>query len=82
MRLNRKSRGRDVEVSVDGRTWGTMDVGEEVRVRLEGGATGRGATDVGLLGIPCVKREGGEDAWVGGLNRLLKFNYAFGEEME
>ncbi|TGZ84031.1 ATP-NAD kinase [Ascodesmis nigricans] len=88
VRLSRRSRGNGVEVSVDGRTWGTMAVGEEVRVRLEGGgghALGTGEIEnsgIGMLGIPCVKREGGEDAWVGGLNRLLKFNYAFGEEME
>lgn len=33
-------------------------------------------------GVPCLMRGGGEgeDGWVGGLNGLLKFNYAFGEE--
>jgi NADH kinase len=78
LRLSEKNRGREVEVSVDGRRWGGLGPGQEVRVWLEtlGDDTGEG-------GIPCVKRLerlGAEDGWVGGLNGLLKFNYPFGEE--
>lgn len=86
LRLSEKNRGRELEVSIDGkrRTLG-VTVGMEVRVlgeelrregeRFEGG-------------VPCVMRgtKGGgtgmeeDDGWVGGLNGLLKFNYPFGEE--
>lgn len=78
LRLSRRNRGREVEVSVDGRRWGGLRPDQEVRVWLEeleaDGTSG---------GIPCVKRPSGvgaEDGWVGGLNGLLKFNYPFGEE--
>lgn len=77
LRLSDKNRSREVEVSVDGRRWGGLKVGQEVRVWLEKMVTG------GEGGIPCVKRimgKGVEDGWVGGLNGLLKFNYPFGEE--
>jgi NADH kinase len=35
LRLSEKNRGREVEVSVDGRRWGGLEVGQEVRVWLE-----------------------------------------------
>ncbi|KAA8893712.1 ATP-NAD kinase-like domain-containing protein [Sphaerosporella brunnea] len=78
LRLSKRNRGREVEVSVDGRRWGGLGPGQEVRVWLEtvGNESQEG-------GIPCVKRlntPGAEDGWVGGLNGLLKFNYPFGEE--
>ncbi|KAF8244732.1 ATP-NAD kinase [Wilcoxina mikolae CBS 423.85] len=78
LKLSERNRGREVEVSVDGRRWGGLGPGQEVRVWLEelAGEGGNG-------GIPCVKRlsgPGAEDGWVGGLNGLLKFNYPFGEE--
>ena len=41
------------------------------------------------LGVPTIVPEGSEkngeareDGWVGGLNRLLKFNSRFGEEVD
>lgn len=74
IRLGEKNRGRECEVSVDGRRWGGIGVGMEVRVWAEKGDGG---------GIPCVKRQidgSDEGEWVGGLNGLLKFNYPFGEE--
>ncbi|KAL7273959.1 NADH kinase pos5 [Rhizina undulata] len=76
LRLSDKNRGRAVEVSVDGRRWGNISTGMEIRVwgeTLDPGAKGHG-------GIPCVKRLNDDDGWVGGLNGLLKFNYPFGEE--
>jgi len=78
LKLSERNRGREVEVSVDGRRWGGLGPGQEVRVWLESLASGGGEG-----GIPCVKRLGtpsAGDGWVGGLNGLLKFNYPFGEE--
>jgi NADH kinase len=81
LRLSEKNRGRELEVSIDGRRRSSgVGVGMEVRVvgeyiekRGEWGG-----------GVPCVMRgakSGREEAdgWVGGLNGLLKFNYPFGE---
>ncbi|KAF1851171.1 NADH kinase-like protein POS5 [Cucurbitaria berberidis CBS 394.84] len=84
LRLGKKNRGREVEVSIDGKTitekLGTgMEVriaGEEVR-RDDGGWEG---------GVPSIvrgtmgKEDMAEDHWVGGLNALLKFNYPFGDQ--
>ncbi|KAF8537163.1 ATP-NAD kinase-like domain-containing protein [Trichophaea hybrida] len=78
LKLSERNRGREVEVSVDGRRWGGLGPGQEVRVWLE-----ELAAESGNGGIPCVKGlsgPGAEDGWVGGLNGLLKFNYPFGEE--
>lgn len=81
LRLSNKSRGREVEVSIDGKTMGQgMSVGMEMRVWDEeirhGKNDWRG-------GVPCVMRRTTgvtepDDGWVGGLNSLLKFNYPFG----
>ena len=83
LRLGDGTRGRGVEVSIDGvRREGGLGVGGEVKVwgeeveRREEGWKG---------GVPCLMRGGGgrdegDDGWVGGLNSLLKFNYPFGEE--
>ncbi|RPB04041.1 ATP-NAD kinase [Choiromyces venosus 120613-1] len=76
LKLSAKNRAGKVEVSVDGRHWGGIGRGEEVRVWAE-------KIDGDKGGIPCLKgRIGGreDDGWVGGLNGLLKFNYPFGEE--
>jgi NADH kinase len=80
--LSEKNRGREVEVSIDGKNMGqAMAVGMEVRVWDEeirhGKNDWRG-------GVPCVMRrttgvEEADDGWVGGLNSLLKFNFPFGE---
>lgn len=83
LRLSEKNRGRELEVSIDGRrrTHG-VGVGMEVRVlgeeiKREGGFHSGG--------VPCIMRGAkvgmeADDGWVGGLNGLLKFNYPFGEE--
>ncbi|CUS10057.1 unnamed protein product [Tuber aestivum] len=76
LKLSAKNRAGNVEVSVDGRRWGGIGRGEEVRVWAE-------KIDGEKGGIPCLKgrlRGREDDGWVGGLNGLLKFNYPFGEE--
>lgn len=82
---------KTLEVSVDGRRWGTLEGGGETEVRVRGELL---ELEEGAWagGIPCVKgpakakasegeEEDGEgDGWVGGLTGVLKFNHAFGEE--
>ena len=88
MKMSERNRGRELEVSIDGKRRAGVGIGMEVRVegeivrKLEDGSwTG---------GVPCVIRgpgngelnEGGsddDDGWVFGLTGLLKFNYPFGE---
>lgn len=84
LRLSEKNRGRELEVSVDGKRRNLgVGVGMEVRVLGEECRTENG---ICKGGVPCVIRaaKGGrlvdDDGWVGGLNGLLKFNYPFGEE--
>ena len=82
LRLSEKNRGRDLEVSIDGINVGQrMGAGTEVRVWNE---EMRHSRDDWYGGVPCVMRRtlSGEahDGWVGGLNGLLKFNYAFGDQ--
>ncbi|KAK6542361.1 NADH kinase pos5 [Orbilia ellipsospora] len=78
LKLSGKTRGNEVEVSIDGKRWGGVGTGVEVRVTGEVNYCG-----VGEGGVPCIWREGSEheDEWVSGLNGLLKFNYPFGEEV-
>jgi len=81
LRLSEKNRGRELEVSIDGRRRSRgVDVGMEVRV--EGEDIVRDGKWCG--GVPCVMRgsksgKEDDDGWVGGLNGLLKFNNPFGE---
>jgi len=83
LRLSQKNRGREVEVSIDGaRREHGIGVGEELRVSGEDITQDDGAWKGG---IPCIMRRShagpdSDDGWVGGLNGLLKFNHAFGEE--
>ncbi len=84
LRLSKKNRSREVEVSIDGvrRSHG-VGVGMEVRVY---GEEIRSPDGLWKGGVPCVTRgnvgveANSDDGWVGGLNGLLKFNYPFGEE--
>ncbi|KAJ6263928.1 NADH kinase [Drechslerella dactyloides] len=80
LRLSPKTRCKEVEVSIDGKRWGGVHTGVEVRVSGEMKNTG----EIGQGGVPCIWREGSEheDEWVSGLNGLLKFNYPFGEEVQ
>jgi NADH kinase len=82
LRLSEKNRGRELDVSIDGRSTKGVVCGMEIRVQGEDIWDGNG---VWWGGVPCVMRgtkSGAEDneGWVGGLNGLLKFNYPFGEE--
>lgn len=84
LKLSKKNRGREVEVSIDGQRWSRgVPCGLEVRISSED-LGGPEADWVG--GVPCiVQADGGahgvgNDGWVGGLNSLLKFNYPFGDE--
>ena len=83
LRLSEKNRGRELEVSVDGRRTLGVGIGTEVRVLGEECKTEGGICKGGVL---CVMRaaKGGrmedDDGWVGGLNGLLKFNYSFGDD--
>ncbi|KAG9248091.1 NADH kinase-like protein POS5 [Calycina marina] len=82
LRLSEKNRGRELEVSIDGRRRSRgVGVGMEVRVN---GEELRKYDEWGG-GVPSVMRGSKtgldeDDGWVGGLNGLLKFNYPFGEE--
>jgi NADH kinase len=84
LRLGEKNRGREVEVSIDGKRISEMlGAGMEVRVL---GEEVRTETGEWKGGVPSIVRgvegleEREEDHWVGGLNALLKFNYPFGDQ--
>ena len=82
LRLSEKNRGRELEVSIDGRRR-SRGVGVGMEVRVDGEDIRKGREWSG--GVPCVMRttnsgKDEDDGWVGGLNGLLKFNYPFGEE--
>lgn len=80
LRLSDKNRGRELEVSIDGRRR-SRGVGVGMEVRVNGENISKGKEWIG--GVPCVMRHAksgndDDDGWVGGLNGLLKFNYPFG----
>ncbi|KAF2253819.1 ATP-NAD kinase [Trematosphaeria pertusa] len=84
LRLGEKNRGREVEVSIDGKRISEgMGVGMEVRVLGEQVKNHAGEW---CGGVPSIVRgtdgvdDKEEDHWVGGLNALLKFNYPFGDQ--
>lgn len=86
LRLSERNRGRELEVSIDGKRKTGVGIGMEVRV--SGETVGRTSEGLWRGGVPCVIRAPGkgdtdgimedDDGWVGGLNGLLKFNYPFG----
>ena len=86
LRLGEKNRGREVDVSIDGRSISAgMGVGMEVRVvgehvKTQSGKWIGGVPSIvrGTDGIGMELKE--EDHWVGGLNALLKYNYPFGDQ--
>jgi len=80
LRLSEKNRGRELEVSIDGRRR-NRGIGIGMEIRVNGEDIVKGREWVG--GVPCVMRGAksgreDDDGWVGGLNGLLKFNYPFG----
>ncbi|OTA76486.1 hypothetical protein M434DRAFT_402502 [Hypoxylon sp. CO27-5] len=89
LKLSEKNRGRELEVSIDGKRRAGVTIGMEIRV--EGETVGRTPDGSWAGGVPCVirsptkgdgERDGiaeDDDGWVGGLIGLLKFNYPFGE---
>ncbi|TGJ83210.1 hypothetical protein E0Z10_g5564 [Xylaria hypoxylon] len=84
LKLSEKNRGRELEVSIDGKRKTGVTIGMEIRV--EGEMVGRTPNGGWTGGVPCVIRSPAsgssaedDDGWVGGLNGLLKFNYPFGE---
>ncbi|KAI5865239.1 ATP-NAD kinase [Durotheca rogersii] len=89
LKLSKKNRGRELEVSIDGKRRAGVKIGVEIRV--EGETVGRTPDGTWGGGVPCVIRSPGkgggdrsgiaedDDGWVGGLIGLLKFNYPFGE---
>ena len=84
LRLGDKNRGREVEVSIDGKTITEgMGAGMEVRVAGEEVKKESGEWDGGVPSIvrgTVGQEDMAEDHWVGGLNALLKFNYPFGDQ--
>ncbi|KUJ12869.1 NADH kinase-like protein POS5 [Mollisia scopiformis] len=81
LRLSEKNRGRELEVSIDGRRR-SRGVGVGMEVRVNGEHIAKGQEWIG--GVPCVMRHAktgneDDDGWVGGLNGLLKFNFPFGD---
>lgn len=77
LRMSPKNRGRELDLSIDGKRCAGVSPGTEIRV--EGEFVGREGSEMGG-GVPCVIRTEDDDPWVGGLNGLLKFNSAFGRE--
>ncbi|KAG6010366.1 hypothetical protein E4U21_006930 [Claviceps maximensis] len=79
LRMSPKNRGRELDLSIDGKRCAGVSPGMEIRV--EGEFVGRaGPGEEWHGGVPCVIRTEDDDPWVGGLNGLLKFNHPFGRE--
>ncbi|RSL41435.1 hypothetical protein CEP53_012754 [Fusarium sp. AF-6] len=79
LRMSPKNRGRELDLSIDGKRCVGVSPGTEIRV--EGEFVGRaGPGEEWHGGVPCVIRTEDDDPWVGGLTGLLKFNHPFGRE--
>ena len=81
LRMSSKNRGRELDLSIDGRRCAGISPGSELRI--EGEFVGRSREGPGEEwhgGVPCVIRTEDDDPWVGGLNGLLKFNHPFGRD--
>ncbi|KAI0123982.1 ATP-NAD kinase [Xylariales sp. AK1849] len=83
LKVSKKNRGRELEVSIDGKRRAGVTIGMEIRVTGELVAPDAGGNWTG--GVPCLIRSSGQgdegdddDGWVGGLNERLKFNYPVG----
>lgn len=79
LRMSPRNRGRELDLSIDGKRCCGVSPGTEIRI--EGEFVGRaGPGEEWHGGVPCVIRTEDDDPWVGGLNGLLKFNHPFGRE--
>lgn len=79
LRMSPRNRGRELDLSIDGKRCCGVLPGSEIHV--EGEFVGRaGLGEEWHGGVPCVIRTEDDDPWVGGLNGLLKFNHPFGRE--
>lgn len=79
LRMSHKNRGRELDLSIDGKRCAGVSPGTDIRV--EGEFVGRaGPGEEWHGGVPCIIRKESDDPWVGGLNGLLKFNHPFGRE--
>lgn len=79
LRMSPKNRGRELDLSIDGKRCAGVSPGTEIRI--EGEFVGRaGPGEEWHGGVPCVIRTEDDDPWVGGLTGLLKFNHPFGRE--
>lgn len=79
LRMSSKNRGRELDLSIDGRRCAGVSPGSEIHI--EGEFVGRaGPGEEWHGGVPCVVRAKDNDPWVGGLNGLLKFNHPFGRD--
>ncbi|KAJ3493763.1 hypothetical protein NLG97_g4528 [Lecanicillium saksenae] len=79
LRMSSRNRGRELDLSIDGKRCCGVLPGTEIRV--EGEFVGRaGPGEEWHGGVPCVIRTEEDDPWVGGLNGLLKFNHPFGRD--
>ncbi|KAF4121915.1 NADH kinase [Geosmithia morbida] len=77
LRMSPKNRGRELDLSIDGRRCAGVSPGSEIRVEGEFVHRGDGEWHGG---VPCVIRTEDDDPWVGGLNGMLKFNHPFGRD--
>ncbi|KYK57148.1 ATP-NAD kinase family protein [Drechmeria coniospora] len=79
LRMSAKNRGRELDLSIDGKR--CLGVSPGTEIRIEGEFVGRaGPGEEWHGGVPCVIKAEDDDPWVGGLNGLLKFNHPFGRE--
>ncbi|KAF3023129.1 hypothetical protein G7054_g3145 [Neopestalotiopsis clavispora] len=83
LKVSKKNRGRELEVSIDGKRRAGVTIGMEIRVTGE--VVAPDTTGKWAGGVPCVIRSSGQgdegdddDGWVVGLNERLKFNYPVG----
>lgn len=82
LRMSPKNRGRELDLSIDGRRCAGVKPGSEVRVEGEFvGKSSQGPGEEWHGGVPCIIRSEDDDPWVGGLNGLLKFNHPFGRDL-
>ena len=95
LKLSSKNRGRELELSIDGKRLAGVQVG--IEIRIQGEVVGRvGSDGSGRFGgfrweggVPCIMGAPGgsgsnaedDGRWVGGLNGLLKFNNPWGQHV-